>query len=179
MGDSLTTIVAIIAAVALMCIFPLMAVSERSDDISQLSVQNITVDYVDTIRSTGRLSYEDYLKFVESISSTGNSYDVEIIVKIMNENVGKKLVQADMEKIGENIYYVMYTTQVMDKIQSDSANPRGKTLLLHEGDIVSVNVKNTNNTVAQLLRDAFYKVTGSDTYQVSASHGGIVTVNGK
>ena len=50
---------------------------------------------------------------------------------------------------------------------------------LKEGDIISVKVKNTNNTIAQLLRNVFYRVVGNDTYQIAASHGGIVTVNGK
>ena len=44
---------------------------------------------------------------------------------------------------------------------------------------IIVLLKNTNKTVAQLLRNAMYKVTGSETFQVNASHGGIVTINGK
>ena len=52
-------------------------------------------------------------------------------------------------------------------------------MALKEGDIISVKVKNTNNTIAQLLRNVFYRVVGNDTYQIAASHGGIVTVNGK
>jgi len=180
MGDSLMTVVAISLAAVLMFVFPLMSISERSDDISQLSVQNITVEYVDDIRTTGKLSLENYTKFVETLSSTGNAYEVEIELKVLDENPGKKSAQTDVEKIGENIYYTMYTTQIMEQI-NPNANlyPNGRTLLLKEGDIVSVNVKNTNTTIAQSLRNAFYKVTGNDTYQISASHGGIVTVNGK
>lgn len=180
MGDSLMTIVAIVLAAVLMFVFPLMSVSDRSDDISQLSVQNTTVEYVDNIRSTGKLSLEDYSKFVQTLASTGNSYDVEIELKVLDENPGKKAAQTDVEKIGENVYYTMYTTQVMEQINPDSNRyPNGRILLLKEGDIISVNVKNTNTTIAQLLRNAFYKVTGNDTYQINASHGGIVTVNGK
>ena len=48
---------------------------------------------------------------------------------------------------------------------------------LKEGDIVSVTVKNTNKTISQLLRNFFYRVSGNDTYQISAQHGGIVMVN--
>lgn len=180
MGDSLMTIVAIVLAAVLMFIFPLMSVSDRSDDISQLSVQNTTVEYVDNIRSTGKLSLEDYTKFVETLAATGNSYEVELELKVLDENPGKKAAQTDVEKIGENVYYTMYTTQIMEQINPDATQyPNGRTLLLKEGDIISVNVKNTNTTIAQLLRNAFYKVTGNDTYQINASHGGIVTVNGK
>lgn len=180
MGDSLMTIVAIVLAAVLMFVFPLMSVSDRSDDISQLSVQNTTVEYVDNIRSTGKLSLEDYTKFVTTLAATGNSYEVELELKVLDENPGKKAAQTDVEKIGENVYYTMYTTQIMEQINPDATQyPNGRTLLLKEGDIISVNVKNTNTTIAQLLRNAFYKVTGNDTYQINASHGGIVTVNGK
>lgn len=180
MGDSLMTIVAIVLAAVLMFVFPLMSVSDRSDDISQLSVQNTTVEYVDKVRSTGKLSLEDYSKFVQTLAATGNSYDVEIELKVLDENPGKKAAQTDVEKIGENVYYTMYTTQIMEQINPDSSRyPNGRTLLLKEGDIISVDVKNTNTTIAQLLRNVFYKVTGNDTYQINASHGGIVAVNGK
>ena len=40
MGDSLMTIIAILLAAVLMFVFPLMSMSDRSDDISQLSVKN-------------------------------------------------------------------------------------------------------------------------------------------
>ena len=49
---------------------------------------------------------------------------------------------------------------------------------LKEGDMVSVTVKNTNQTIAQLLRNFFYQVAGDTSYQIAASHGGVVTVNG-
>ena len=42
MGDTVVTILAIVLAAVLMFIFPLMSVADRSDDVSQLSVQNST-----------------------------------------------------------------------------------------------------------------------------------------
>ena len=39
MGDSVITIVAIVLAAILMFVFPLMTMSDRTDDISQLTVQ--------------------------------------------------------------------------------------------------------------------------------------------
>ena len=55
---------------------------------------------------------------------------------------------------------------------------RKKQMKLKEGDMVSVTVKNTNQTIAQLLRNFFYQITGNDSYQIAAKHGGVVTVNG-
>ena len=42
MGDSLITIIAIFLAAILMFVFPLMSLSERTDDISQLAVATAT-----------------------------------------------------------------------------------------------------------------------------------------
>ena len=50
---------------------------------------------------------------------------------------------------------------------------------LKEGDIVTISVKNTNQTMSQQLKNFFYTVVGKDTYIIAASHGGMVTATGK
>lgn len=173
MGDSLITIVSIALAAILMFVFPLMAVSERNDDVSQLAVSTATAEFVDNVRATGKITMEDYDKFVQTINSSGNTYDVEIEAKILDENVGIKVTQEQKDKIGENSYYDMYTTQIMDKLMD-----KGR-MTLKEGDIVSVSVKNTNTTISQILRNFFYRIAGNETYQIAAQYAGIVAVNGK
>lgn len=172
MGDSLITIVAIFLAAILMFVFPLMSMSERTDDVSELAVQTATTEFVDKVRTTGKLTLDDYDKFISTIASTGNSFDVEIEVQQLDENPGVKTTQADMTKIGENLYYNLYTSQVEDKL-----NTSGK-IILKEGDRVGVTVKNTNKTISQSLKSFFYQLAGNDTYQIFAQHAGIVTVNG-
>ena len=171
MGDSIITIVAIFLAAILMFIFPLMSLSERSDDIAQLSVQTTTAEFVDNIRATGKLTLDDYDKFLNTLTATGNSFDVDIQIQKLDENPGVKVKQGQKDKIGENIYYSVYTSQIMDELNANNE------IKLKEGDIVSVTVKNTNKTISQLLRNFFYRVSGNDTYQISAQHGGIVMVN--
>ena len=105
MGDTVVTILAIVLAAVLMFIFPLMSVADRSDDVSQLSVQNSTTTFVDNIRSTGRITLADYNKFAQEINATGNTYDIEIEVKVLDENPGKKTAQTAEEKLGENDYF--------------------------------------------------------------------------
>ena len=77
-----------------------------------------------------------------------------------------------MTKIGENLYYNIYTSQVEEQL-----NTSGK-ITLKEGDRIEVTVTNTNKTIAQTLKNFFYQLTGNDTYQIAAQHSGIVTVNG-
>ena len=94
-------------------------------------------------------------------------------VKVKDENPGKKTTQTAKDKIGENVYYSVYTSQIEEKL---NANQDYK---LKEGDIVSVDVKNTNQTLSQQLKNFFYSVVGKDTYTIAASHAGIVTATGK
>lgn len=172
MGDSLITIVAIFLAAVLMFVFPLMSMSERTDDVSQLAVQTATTEFVDKVRTTGKLTLADYDKYVSEISATGNSFDVDIEIQMLDENPGVKTTQAEMTKIGENLYYSFYTSQVEEMLQENAK------VILKEGDRVGVTVKNTNQTISQILKNFFYQLSGNDTYQIAAQHAGIVTASG-
>ena len=177
MSDTLITVIAIALAAILMFVFPLMTMSERTDDVAQLTVETATTEFVDNIRTTGKITPDNYNSFVQSITSTGNTYDVEIEVKVLDENPGKKTTQTNRTTIGENVYYSIYTSQILEVVSPDSGTP--KTYGLKEGDIVSVKVKNTNQTLSQQLKNFFYTVTGNDTYTIAAEHAGIVKATGK
>ena len=170
MGDSAMSVVAIFLAAILMFVFPLMTMADKKDDITTLTVQTTTTELVDTIRTTGILTQDEYDNFVASLAATGNSYDVEITVQILDENPSKKTVSVS-GSIGDNVYYTMYTTQVLDAIAVGD-------LVLKEGDMVFVSVENTNVTIGQQLRNLMYRVTGNDSSTVAASASGIVTTNG-
>lgn len=172
MGDSLITVVAIFLAAILMFIFPLMTLAERTDDISSLAVQTATTEFVDDIMTTGKITLEDYDAYLSDISSTGNTFDVEVLIQQLDENPGKKTTQAESTKIGENLYYNIYTTQVEQEL-----NSKGK-ITLKEGDLVTVTAKNTNQTISQMIRNFFYMISGNDSYQIVGQHSGVVAVNG-
>ena len=172
MGDSFITIIAIFLAAVLMFVFPLMAMADRSDDVSTLAVQTATTDFVDKVRTTGKLTIDDYDRYVSTLNSTGNTYDVDIELQYLDENPGVKTTQTEMTKIGENLYYNEYTNQVEAKL-----NSKGR-ITLKEGDRISVTAKNTNQTISQILKNFFYQIEGNNTYNIVAQHGGIVTVNG-
>ena len=173
MGDSFVTIIAIFLAAILMFIFPLMSISERTDDVSQLSVQTATTEFVDKVRTTGKLTLDDYDKYMQTITSTGNSFEVSMQAQMLDENPGVKTTQAETTKIGENVYYNLYTSQIESRL-NDNTNR----ITFKEGDRFFVTVKNTNTTIAQILRNFLYRIAGNDTYQIAAQHAGIVTVNG-
>lgn len=173
MSDTLITVIAIALAAVLMFVFPLMTMSDRTDDVSQLAVETTTTDFVDEVRTTGKITPDKYNKFIENIGSTGNTYNVEMQVQVLDENPGKKTLTIQSDKIGENAYYSVYTSQIEEVLNNN------KNYNLKEGDMFSVSVKNTNQTLAQQLKNFFYTVVGNDTYTIAASHGGMVTATGK
>ncbi len=174
MSDTVVTVLAIFLAAILMFIFPLMSTADRTDDISTQAVDAVTTDFVDEIRSTGKITQDSYDNFVQTISSTGNSYEVEMEVQVLDDNPGKKVTEAEYTKVGENYYYSKYTTQILDEVNSDKG-----AMYLKQGDMVTINVKNTNRTIGTILKDFVYRVTGNNSASITASHSGIVTVNGK
>ena len=93
-------------------------------------------------------------------------------VKVLDENIGKKSAWTSGTVIGENVYYSVYTSQITDVLQA------GSSYAMKEGDILSVSVKNTNKTMAQTIRSAFYSITGNDTYQIAAQASGMVQATG-
>ena len=173
MSDTLITVIAIALAAVLMFVFPLMTMSDRTDDVSQLAVETTTTDFVDEVRTTGKITPDKYNKFIENIGSTGNTYNVEMQVQVLDENPGKKTLTLQSDKIGENAYYSVYTSKIEEVLNNN------KNYNLKEGDMFSVSVKNTNQTLAQQLKNFFYTVVGNDTYTIAASHGGMVTATGK
>lgn len=176
MGDSLTVIVVIILAAILMFVFPMMAMSERNDDIAQLTVDTIITDFVNTSRNTGKITSASYEKLLTDLHATGNAYDITMELQVLDANPSKKStalsVSTSNNKIGENIYYSIYTSQIMDELDSDGVK------YMKEGDILKVSASNTNNTLSQTLKNFLYSITGNDTYSITGSHSGIVTVTG-
>ena len=173
MSDTFITVIAIMLTAVLMLVLPVMTMADRVDTVSKTDIETKTSDFVNEIRTTGKLTSEKYSKFIEEITSTGNTYDVEMEFKILDENPGKKSTQTAKDKIGENVYYSVFTSQISEALNSDNA-----VYNLKEGDIITVTVKNTNLTLSQSLKNFFYTISGNDTYTIVASSGGLVLTTG-
>ena len=172
MSDTFITVIALFLAAILMFVFPLMSMSDQTDKVSQLAVDSATKEFVDEIRSTGKITSDDYGEYVQTIGATGNSYNVDMEVQKLDDNPGKKASQVTTTKIGENVYYSVYTSQIEEILDKDKVYP------LKEGDFVTVSAKNTNITMSQQLKNFFYTVMGNDTYTIAAEAGGVVTATG-
>lgn len=178
MDNILTSIIGIGIAAVLMFIFPLITMSDRADDISQLTVEIATTEFVDDVRQSGKITNDKYNQFILALGSTGNTYNIEMEVRVLDENPSRKVVSNQPQQVDsnieiENVYYSVYNSQI-DTVLQDN-----KDYYLKEGDTFTVSVRNTNQTIAQQLKNFFYTVVGKDTYTISASHGGMITATGR
>lgn len=171
MQSSTSTIIAVFVAAVLLFVVPLVTLTERNDNVVQEKVKVIVEEFVTDIKNTGELTIEKYQDFENRLAATGNVYDIELELQILDENPGKKTMQANYTKIGENVYYSEYTTQVLEKLKS------GK-ITLKEGDLVYVGVANQNSTASQTLKSTFLSFTNAGEDVITANSSGMVSVNG-
>lgn len=157
MSDTLMVVIGIFVAVILMFIFPLMSLSERTDDISQTVVQTAASEFVDKVSVAGKIKPSDYEAFAQTIGATGNTYEIGMEVQHLDENPGKKSVVTSGDLVGENVRYSTFTSEILEEMYKTGGTTND--YMLKKGDNIIVTVKNTNRTMAQMLRTTFYKVT--------------------
>lgn len=127
----------------------------------------------------GIIKREDYDRLVEEIDSTGNTYEVNIIIGYIDENPSKK-TSSDMTddiKIGENIYYLEFTTQIENKFDETEDG----VIKLQEGYYIQIDVENVNPTIHQIVQNALYGISGGRVGKISGTHSALVigNTNGK
>lgn len=171
MQDTAMTILAIVVAGLLLFIFPLMAVSERNNDIAQTVAKKAVTEFVGEVATTGAITSEQYSKLTNQLSSTGNNYDVEMEIKKIDDNIGKKSQWVNNKVIGENVQYSVYTDQISRSLEANGAYN------LKKGDTISVKVKNNNKTMAQTFR-SLVGAGNKDTYEIAAQESALVTATG-
>lgn len=181
MEETTVSIIGIVIAAILMFIVPLIFIADRSDDISQLVIQTVTAEFVDEVIKTGKITDDTYQDFVSSLTSTGNSYEIDIEVKILDENTSKIVTDERYSEIGNNTYYSLFTSQIEDIIgvsaTNKNNNKEGKIILKH-GDAISVTVKNNSQTLSQSLKSFYYSLNGSNSQIIAATASGTIVIDG-
>ena len=100
MQSTTTNVIAICLTAALLFVAPLIALTERNDNVVQENVELIVNEFVTDVQSTGVISQAKYQSLENSLAATGNTYNIEIEVQHLDENPGKKTTQANYTKIG-------------------------------------------------------------------------------
>ena len=181
MEETTVSIIGIIIAAIIMFIVPLTLIADRSDDISQLVIQTATAQFVDEVIKSGKITDDTYLKYRDSLASTGNTYEIDIELKILDENTSKIVTDNNNKQIGNNTYYSIFTSQIEDIIGvsgSNTDNNRQGKIILKHGDPISVTVRNSSKTLSQALKSFYYNATGANSQIIAATASGTVVIDG-
>lgn len=119
------------------------------DAETMAKVQKMSEDFIENTRTTGKITYSSYNQLVSNLNSTGDTYDISLEIKVLDDNPGSGVV------IGENTFYSIYTPQILDEVNNGGAK------MLKEGDIIRV------------------QITSLSTGVIVAEYSGMITVNGK
>ena len=182
-GNSTVSVIIVIALeLVLLFLVPLVTLEERVDDVTQQDVQKIVESTVTEIANTGVLTRAQYQNLEDRLAATGKTYDIEVETKILDENPGKKLAQANYTKIGENVYVEYYTTQVLSQIGiktgSENVDLSNDTKVFKPGDIITISAT-SQDSAAQDLKSNLFSFVNSGENVVSASSSAMCTVHGK
>ena len=180
MSDTLMTIIGIFLAVILMFVFPLMEIAGKNDEMSQTVAQVAVSDFVNKVASTGKITEFDYNELIQKLYATGNSYDIQIEAKIIDDNPRRATTTTSSGLLGEYKYYSVYTNTILEKIR-DNAIKNGEgtgEYVLKKDDYIIVTVKNTNITIGTQLKNLMYKLIGKDTYTIGTSASALVLNSG-
>jgi len=173
MSDTLMTILGIFLAVLLMFLFPLMEIGGKNDEISQTVVQVVVSDFVNKVATQGKITEFDYDELVQKLHATGNSYDIQIEAKILDDNPRRSTTTGDSNLLGEYKYYSVYTNTILEELENEQE------YLLKNDDYIVVTVKNTNITMGTQLKNFLYNLIGKDTYTIGTSASALVLNGGQ
>lgn len=181
MEDTMMSVVGILVAAIIMFVVPLILIADRTDDIAHLTIQTATSDFVDNVIKSGKITNDDYSDFRSRISASGNRYDVDMELKILDPNTVKKyILDSNSAVTQQNTYYSLFSSQIeekLSKVYNTEADNSGE-IILKEGDVISVTVKNNSLTISQSLKNVYYKLKGENLHIIAATASGTIAING-
>lgn len=173
-GDTFSTVIVVGGIILVVTIMTILGISMKSDDVAQQDTVIAITDFVNKCAEEGKITRSNYDVFTSKLKATNHTYKIDIEVKHLDENIGNKSSWTQSSVVGENKYYSVYTSTIMESIDATTPVPYN----MKEGDIIAVSVKNTDTSITQSITSAFLAGTGNGTAVVSASGSATVKTNG-
>ena len=173
MQDTLMTIIGVFLAVILIFIFPRMEIAGKTDELSETVVELAASQFVNNVASQGKITEFEYSSLIQKIGATGNTYEVEIEAKILDDNPSRITTTTSTSLIGEKKYYSVYTNTIINKLQT------GADYYLKTDDYIIVTIKNKNLTIGSQLRGFMYQLMGQEASIVATTASALVLEHGE
>ena len=154
-GNAAVIVIVIFLAGIVMFIFPLKTIADKKDETVMLEAQKIITEQVNKWRTKGVITSEDIDNLTLSLNATGAAFDVELKVLVLDTNPTKKSTGATIT-IGNNVYYVDYTTQIEDKLP----------YIIKEGDIISAAAIRIDESIAEQIENFLFRSNANSSSRV-------------
>lgn len=161
MSDIFITIITIMAVALLLFIFPLISVTSQDEAITKMDVQALVSTFANTVSKEGKITLDNYDEFVQKLYATGNAYEIEIEVQILDDTLSREGTEKYV--IGESLYYSEFTSAIEKELRENGKYD------LKQGDYIKVKVENTNETFGTQLKRFLYGAIGKEEVVIDVS----------
>ena len=143
----LEKIFVLLVTVTAMFIYPIVTLSDQSDEITRTTVYNATSEFVEQVREQGKLTQDMYLNFISELDNTGYLYDIEFkhghdtvvpVYETALDDVNTQVAGTDI------VTYITYTDDILNTLYATNG-----IYTFDKGDTFSVSVKSRDETLSQ------------------------------
>lgn len=178
MRDNVSIIITVIILVTVLLLFPLYNYFERQDDMTYNIVLKATTNFVDEVVSNGYITQETYDKYINRLSNTGYSYNIDLEVhrRVLTRDPNStlqdpKYIEQYEIKFNKDIFEESGKTQISG-IKKDTQTLKNEAYLLNEADQFYVRVKNRNTTMAGAILNLL--TPSAPKEKIDISYGGMI-----
>lgn len=151
-ASTATIIIAIFISAGIMFVLPLMIMASKQDKAATLAAQTAVTEAVNEWATKGVITQNDIDNLQLKLNAIGQAYDMEIEVRILDENAVKKATD-NIKNSG--VYITKYTAQIKDELP----------IYLNEKDTITIIATAVGESVSDQLS---YKSANKSTVQASA-----------
>lgn len=141
--DVLGRIAAIILTIIALIFMPIMTQAQSQSTISDNLVNTRDQKFTNDIRTTRKITWDDYQNFCDYINKTGNLYDVTLQIH------ERKVFTDDTDEREDEYFETSYHGEVLDQLFDEG------TILLHQGDMISIIVSLKSESYIESVKRIF------------------------
>ncbi len=169
MDNILWKISAIILAVILVFIVPILMFYDRIDAITYNTAYDAVNEFVDTSRQLGEVNSYNYDKFISKLNSTGLIYDIDVE---HYKKVYLPILDNNGVETGDvtSVYQAVCNADVLSEIYD-------KAYMLEAGDMLYIRILNKSHSMGEVIRSRVLGINASEG-SVYIRSGGMVYSSG-
>jgi hypothetical protein len=150
-------IIGAILTVLLLVFVPIVTAVEKNDIGIERTAWNTLQNYTDIIADKGRITSDDYDRFMLRLGATGLAWSITVTVDSRRVYAGNAAGQMEVRHITTHVF------------KSDSGGIWGVNEALRKGDIVTVHIESLNKTAGQQLTENILKIWSAPTEMTLAA----------